>query len=349
MAIDTLPPWLDIRPAQAAQAMAEGARVGAEIAGLNQRAAIEAAQLAQRAQEESDKVALQQQELQMKHELAQQQATRLAQEHEMLNAYRQAQLGLGQARLQSSAQAAQAKREAAAVGMANIYKFADVLKSGGSPMDAWMAAPNTPASSASAMARAFQESQPLDIKDIVTEGGVRAVVGGKKWTLAPKDPAYEAEMSILKQDYTSELARQRTLSDDADIRASQDRANNIAQKIRDLAASRGAVPATGTSTTPSPGAAWTMPWDRGAVPIPPTSVTGTATDISAPTAPPIPAPTAAPEAAWKQIKIRTKEDADRQIANARAAIERAPSKREEILRRLREALAEGGFALKEGD
>ncbi len=128
MALASLPPWLDVTPAQFVQAGNEGANAGLAAAHLRQSADQHAAQLAaehariqQQAAAESAKLSQQQHiaemEMQARKEIANQNHLREQQQNLQLNAYRQSEIGLRQAQLERM----QALNDAAAREKAMMY------------------------------------------------------------------------------------------------------------------------------------------------------------------------------------------------------------------------------------
>lgn len=132
----TFAPW--IRPFDAIGAMSAGAAAGARAGGLqleSQRLAQEASQHEQANQLARERMSqeqlLTQMETQARERIAQQNALRQQQEIEISKAYKDAQIGLGMAKLQEQDAIARAKAATAAKQFSDEQGFAQFMASGG--------------------------------------------------------------------------------------------------------------------------------------------------------------------------------------------------------------------------
>lgn len=163
MAIDTLPPWLNVSPSDFVRAAQAGASAGLEAGALEQRGRSDAARLAleaqsinQRAEAEAAQLAEHERvanmEMKARQEIAEQNRLRQSQEDLIQNAYRTAQIGLGKQRIADQQAVAAAKARDAALQFADEQAFAQEIASGTKIPEAMMKHPRVRPSVVSALA-----------------------------------------------------------------------------------------------------------------------------------------------------------------------------------------------------
>jgi len=215
MAIGQIPPWLDVNPSQFVRAGQEGAEAGLGVARLRQsaqsdaaRLGLEADALAQKAQSDAAHLSQQehiaQMEMQARKEIAEQ--NRLREDQQMLiqNAYHQAEIGLGKARIDQQRALADEKAKEAAMTFAQESALAQHIAAGGDLATGLMKFPR-----GKGLARALNPAQdyegPTRTEEI--EGGtVISRPGSSHWQYVPKPktaavkltPAETAQAGLIK-------------------------------------------------------------------------------------------------------------------------------------------------------
>jgi hypothetical protein len=176
-----IPPWLNVGPTNFLQATAEGSNTGlraGEIANqarefnarqemARQQMAMEQTNAVRRQQiadvQQAQNFQLSNAEMQMRRDIATQNNQRMQAQQQMLNAYRQAQVGLGQDRLKEQQELHEAKARDAALAYRDEQGFSDAIASGASPEQALFHFPRTRASIFSALTRTGTEQGREDL------------------------------------------------------------------------------------------------------------------------------------------------------------------------------------------
>ncbi len=143
MALDSIPPWLDVTPAQFGQAAAEGQRLQLSRAELAQRAQEENARLQQSAAATAAQLGLAQQRLaasekqmamqsKLREEMIAANFQRAQTQSAVTNAYHEAMIGLGKQRLADTAAKTTQAHQDAALALADSQNLAMFVAGGGS-------------------------------------------------------------------------------------------------------------------------------------------------------------------------------------------------------------------------
>ena len=175
-----IPPWLNVGPANYLQATEAGTQSGLQAGEIAHRAQefslrqrLERQQMAQQAAEASarqriaeqgqgQQFQLSQMEMQTRKDIAAQNAQRMQAQQQMLNAYRQAQVGLGQDRLEQSQKLAEAKAQDVALSYRDEQGFSDAVANGIPVEQALFKFPRTRASIISALTRTGTQQNTQD-------------------------------------------------------------------------------------------------------------------------------------------------------------------------------------------
>ena len=225
--IMTVPEWLNVNPSSFVQAREAGDQMGLqrarlgqegalESARINQQGALAMAQLHQSAAQAAASLAQKQQELeagqkqtavefQAAQETAKQNFMLRQTQDAVLNAYRQAQIGLGKQRVQQAAQKIQQATAEKAQGLADRQNYAMAVASGMTPAEALAKYPLawTPALAQAATKPGPEQTVTQHFKEVegkdadVTPGGTRAIynpmryLAGKDYPAVTNAPAVE--------------------------------------------------------------------------------------------------------------------------------------------------------------
>lgn len=166
-----IPPWVAVGPTDYLRATQAGVQGGLERAALLQRGeeaadrmSLERQSMAQQQQAQQARMVLAQQqqaqqqrltemEVKARMDIAKQNALRMQTQNDMLNAYRQAQTGLGQARLQEAQAIARQKAEQTALAFRDEQGFAQEVSRGTPVSEALFKYPRTRPSIVGALTR----------------------------------------------------------------------------------------------------------------------------------------------------------------------------------------------------
>lgn len=225
MAIGTIPPWVrgpDTLGALSSGASAgatagrmesenrnESARLGLESLRLRQGAAMETARLNQAAEQS-------QMEFQARQKLAEQNQLRESQRLNIENAYKTAQLGIAQGRLEQTQKAADEKAKAAALAFQDEQGFAQHLRNGGSVLEGIQKFPRI----SSSYLNSIERTQ-------IKEGQNKPIIREGKFPLIEYDPSTRKTTTL----YTPPKPEGLSVADKEDLKDLRSQRKDVYSRI----------------------------------------------------------------------------------------------------------------------